>query len=218
MSLIDKLKSVFVVPDAGGGVQKDYPTPEKGSEMRKETNTKPIVVPLESSEKFMNILAKVMDDNNQPGFDYLEYKKAVLSIAKLQNMEESAQFKAAYAAAMSMDVQPNHLTDSAKKYLKILETEYQKFNQTANQFLETQVSSREQESIQLHQTIQQKEKQLQQLQTELDKHHKRIVEIESELQSAKSKVETNKTSFKIAYDQLVGKIHDDIQKMEQYLK
>ena len=32
------------------------------------------------------------------------------------------------------------------------------------------------------------------------------------------KVDGNKASFKLAYDQLVGQIRDDIQKMEQYLK
>jgi hypothetical protein len=220
MSIIDKLKSVFIVPDSASEAAGENAAGQEKATGNNEAEVKMKVVdvPMESSEKFIDILSKVLESNNQPGFDYLEYKKAVLSIAKLQNLEESAQFKTAYAAAMSMNVQPQQLTDSAKRYLMILETEFTKFNQTASQFLQNQVGAKELESSELKKTIQQKEAQLKQLQLELEKHHKRMNDIESELESAKIKVDTNKASFKLAYDQLVGQIRTDIQKMEQYLK
>ena len=219
MSFIDKFKSVFVVPETGTETPKDIAARQvSGEDDHSESHSKPDELTSETREKFSDILTQVLESNNQSGFDYLEYKKAVQSIAKLQNLEESAQFKTAYAAAMSMNVKPSQLMDSAKSYLMILETEFTKFNQSAGQFLQSQVSTKERESVQLNQAIQQKEKQLQQLQTELSQHHKRVKEIESELKSARSKVDGNKASFKLAYDQLVGQIRDDIQKMEQYLK
>jgi hypothetical protein len=217
MSIIDKIKSVFIEPDQNAETSKQV-DPGKTSSEQEIKMSRPIEVPLESNEKFTEILNKVLESHNQSGFDYLEYKKAVLSIAKLQNMEESAQFKTAFAAAMSMNVQPNHLIDSAKNYVNILETEFTKFNQTAGNFLQSQVTSREAESIQLTQVIKEKEKQLRQLEADLEKHNKRLSEIENEIKTAKTKVETNKTSFKIAYEQLVGQIKEDIRKMEQYLK
>jgi DNA repair exonuclease SbcCD ATPase subunit len=219
MSFVDKLKSVFIVADPSSETLKEVSAKASNpDETNKDDTVNPADVSVESSDKFMDILLQVLENSNQPGFDYLEFRKAVQSIAKLQNLEEATQFKSAYAAAMSMNVQPNQLVDSAKRYLMVLDTEYTKFNQTASQFLQTQVSSKEQESTQLNQTIQQKETQLAQLQSELEKHHKRLLEIDAELKSAKSKVDTNKSSFKLAYDQLVGQISNDIQKMEQYLK
>lgn len=217
MSFVDKLKSVFIVPGADSVTQNDTGSKQ---EVERETgkSSEPIEVTIESSDKFMDILSQVLEKSNPPGFDYLEYRKAVQSIAKMQNLEESAQYKTAYAAAMSMNVQPSQLIDSAKRSLILLETEFTKFNQTASKFLQTQVNSKEQESTQLKQIIQQKENQLLQLQAELDKHNKRMIEIDAELRSAKSKVDTNKASFKHAYDQLVDQIGSDIQKMEQYLK
>lgn len=106
MSLIDKLKSVFIVPDSGSESSGENIAGQEKTKGGKEEEVKIKVVdvPMESSEKFIDILSKVLESNNQPGFDYLEYKKAVQSIAKLQNLEESAQFKTAYAAAMSMNV------------------------------------------------------------------------------------------------------------------
>ena len=44
-----------------------------------------------SSEKFIELLSQVLEKNNQPGFDYLEYRKAVQSVAKLQSMDEPTQ-------------------------------------------------------------------------------------------------------------------------------
>lgn len=217
MSIIDKIKSVFIQPASDVENQKHESTGKVSSEPEIK-NSRPIDVPLESNEKFTEILSKVLESHNQSGFDYLEYKKAVHSIAKLQHMEESAQFKTAFAAAMSMNVQPNHLIDSAKNYVTILETEYTKFNQTAANFLQSQVSTRETESVQLTQLIKEKEKQLRQIEADLEKHNKRLSEIDNEIKTAKTKVETNKTSFKMAYEQLVGQIKDDIRKMEQYLK
>jgi chromosome segregation ATPase len=219
MSFVDKLKSVFVVPESTTNTQADEGSRKTNVDPPESEQSKVSAeVPLESSDRFMDILSQVLQDNNQAGFDYLEYRKAVQSIAKMQNLDEAAQFKTAYAAAMAMNIQPSTLIDSAKRYLSVLETEYTKFNQTATQFLQSQQSSKEQESVQLNQTIQQKEKQLAQLQSELEKHHKRLQELDSELKSAKTKVDTNKASFKFAYDQLVGQIGQDIQKMEQYLK
>lgn len=219
MSFIEKLKSVFVVTNDQANLNPNSSSSEQdGSPNQSITSGSNINISQGSQETFLQILADVLEKNNQAGFDYLEFRKAVQSISKLHTMEESTQFKTAFAAAQAMNVQPSNLIDSAKKYLLILEAENTQFNQTANQFLQEQLSSKENESSQLKDLIQQKEKQLSQLQEELEKHTKRLLDIEKELTGAKSKVESNKASFVGSYNQLVGQIRADIQKMEQYLK
>lgn len=220
MSIIDKLKAVFVVPS---NEQTNSSEIIGGTDPKRnvstETSTPPYVeISPKSNEAFLEILASVLEKNNQPGFDYLEFKKAIQSIARLNTMAEDAQYKTAYAAAQSMNVNPSNLINSAKQYLMVLEAEHTQFNQTANQYLQSQLNAKESESTQLKISVQNLEKQISQLQEELQKNKKRLLDIDKELSTARSKVESNKAGFVASYDQLVGQIKSDIQKMEQYLK
>lgn len=219
MSFLGKLKSVFIEPEKSGESTKEVKEfDQKLQTSNQQSSQVPTEVQFESIDKFAEILNQILEKNNQQGFDYLEYKKAIQSIGKLHNMEEGTQYKTAFAAATAMNVQPAHLLDSARKYLMLLENELTKFNQAAGQYMQSQVGIREQETGKLSQAIEQKTKQLNQIQSELEQHHKRLNEITSEISLIKTKVNRNKDSFKQAYDQLVGQISSDIQKMEQYLK
>ncbi|HRI00952.1 MAG TPA: hypothetical protein PK006_07870 [Saprospiraceae bacterium] len=223
MSILDKLKSVFVVsePETGGQTASgDVSAPKEQTKTGEptEVTSAPITVSGQSAEKFLEILAQVLEKNNQEGFDYLEYKKAVSSVAKLQAMDEATQYKTAYAAAQSMNVQPAFLIESAKKYLSVLAIEEKQFMQSAQQFLQNQVSSKENERVQLTQSIQQKENQIQQLLAEKAKAEQRVKVLQSELETAKQKVEVNKANFAASYQTFVEQIRTDIQKMELHLK
>ena len=74
----------------------------------------------------------------------------------------------------TLNVQPNTLIDSAKKYLSILEVEETNFNQSANNYLSQQVASKEAESKQLVLLIEQKSAQLKSLENELSQHETRL--------------------------------------------
>lgn len=218
MSFLEKLKGVFIVPDDKAGKAqsseaKSPAMPAGSGEYRGSSNAQP-----EDTETFLQILAEVIEKNDQPGFDYLEYKKAVQSIARLKHLDEPAQFKTAFAAAEALKVKPEGLIDSARKYISILEMEQTSFNQTASQFLQNQIKSKESESTELKRSISEKENQLEQLHRELEAHRSRLLAIETELSGAKAKVDANHAGFSKAYEQLVGQIRSDIQKMEQYLK
>ncbi len=217
MSFLDKLKSVFIEVDTKGEPQGSKEKEDNQAAIVGETAGQ-INYDHRPNEKFVEILSQVLENNNQPGFDYLEYKKAVLSVAKLQNLDEAGQFRTAFAAAQALGVQPSALIESAKKYLSILAAEEENFNRSANQYLSQQISSKEAETVQIKQAIQQKEQQVLQWQKELESHRSRLSQIESDLQQAKVKLESNKASFKASYRQCVDQITSDIRKMEQYLK
>lgn len=176
-----------------------------------------MISPGQASDKFIEILHQVLEKNNQPGFDYLEYKKAVQSVAKLQKDEEN-QFKTAFAAAQAMNVQPSSLTESAKKYLSLLQVEETNFNQSANQFLANQVSNKENEAKSIQNSIQSKREQIENLKKELEVSEKRLVSLKSEIESAKEKVDSNIANFKASYTTVIDQIKSDIQKMDTYLK
>ncbi|MEM1214943.1 MAG: hypothetical protein AAGJ82_04620, partial [Bacteroidota bacterium] len=76
--------------------------------------------------KFTDILLSAMDKADLEGFDYLEYKKSLQSLTKM-NMDEATAFKSAFAMAQTMGATPTKLVQSAQHYLNILQKEEEKF-------------------------------------------------------------------------------------------
>ena len=222
MPIFDKLKSIFVVSEDAKNTASVEQNTSNNSNTTVSTTapSEPIRVisPGQASDKFIEILHQVLEKNNQPGFDYLEYKKAVQSVAKLQKMDEENQFKTAFAAAKAMNVQPSSLTESAKKYLSLLQVEETNFNQSANQFLANQVSNKENEAKSIQNSIQSKREQIENLKKELEVSEKRLVSLKSEIESAKEKVDSNIANFEASYTTVIDQIKSDIQKMDTYLK
>lgn len=218
MPFLDKLKAVFIVPEDPKSSSTTNDRQEYTPSPKPTQNSGEPHVNNESNARFLEILAQVLEKNNQPGFDYLEFRKAVQSIAQMQHLDEPNQFKTAFAAAQAFNVDANTLFDSAKKYLNVLEAEQIQFNKTADQFLQNQLNQKQAESGQLKQTIRQAEEKLAQLQAQLDDDKKKLSALEGDLSNAQQKVDSNKAAFANAYQKVVQQIKDDLQKMETYLK
>lgn len=218
MPFLDKLKAVFVVPEDAKSTSNTTDRQEYTPSAKQTENASTATGNSESNARFLEILAQVLEKNNQPGFDYLEFRKAVQSIAQMQHLDEPNQFKTAFAAAQAFNVDAKTLFDSAKKYLNVLEAEQIQFNKTADQYLQNQLNQKQSESGQLKQTIKQAEEKLAQLQAQLDDDKKKLSALEGDLANAQNKVDSNKASFANAYQQVVQQIKDDLQKMENYLK
>ena len=218
MPFIDKLKAVFIVPEDPKSANSNKDSQEYTPSTKPIENTGTQGVNSESNARFLEILAQVLEKNNQPGFDYLEFRKAVQSIAQMQHLDEPNQFKTAFAAAQAFNVNADTLFDSAKKYLNVLEAEQIQFNKTADQYLQNQLNQKQTESGQLKQTIRNAEETLAQLQAKLDEDKKKLSALESDLSNDQLKVDSNKAAFESAYQQVVRQIKEDLQKMETYLK
>lgn len=218
MGFFDSLKSVFIVPEETGS--KPNNTQAAGTGSSAESSSHQVNVnetPKEITDQFYQILSGVLEKHNEPGFDYFEYRKALASVSKMQNLERDVQYKSAYAAAQALNVESKQLIDSAKKYLGVLELESTHFQQTAKQYLQEQEKSFEKETQQLKDQIQSKEKELEKLNLELANHNKRLLDIEGEITAARSRVELNQAGFNSSYIQLVKQIEEDIENMIKYL-
>lgn len=218
MPILDKIKSIFIVPDENASSsQMDQANSSSASSSNTSEQSK-VEVTGQPNEKFLEILAGVLEKNNLPGFDYFEYRKAVQSIAKLHTMDEATQYKTAYAAAQSMNVSHESLISSANKYLTLLEVEETNFNQSANNYLNQQLSSKKSEETQLQDQVQKITQQIDELKAKLEADKTRLTNLQEELGHVSQKVEANKANFKASYQNIVEEIRTDIQKMETYLK
>lgn len=229
MSMIKNLKSLFIVEDpnakkapaktlppkpenpASSSAPSDQPTPIKPSQPSE--GERPGVV----NKKFTEALLNALEKANQPGFDYLEFKKALQNLKKL-NMDDSTRFQSAYATAQSMNVTPTQLKDSAAHYLKVLATEQQNFDQALKGQQQRQIKDQQDQLPQLEAEVKKLEAQIKQLEEQIKKAKADQTRIRKSIERADVKLSNTKNDFMASYRTIADQIQQDVADMEQYLK
>jgi chromosome segregation ATPase len=168
-------------------------------------------------EKFMDILLKAMEDANLEGFDYLEYKRSMQSLSKM-DMDEKTRYQSAFAMAQTMGATPAQLIDSAEHYVQALKKEEEKFENALNHQREKHISAKQQALQELTATIRKKEEQIKRLQAEIAQHREELSATDQAIKEATERVESTKNDFIASYNHLVGQISADIEKMKRHLK
>jgi len=237
MSMFKKLKGLFVVedgtasPEPPKAVESKPQEPQsapKQSTKKSAPKTPQNSIPSAKPEinvassgkpdaKFVDVLLKAIEANNEEGFDYLEYKQALQNLNAM-DMDTQTKYQSALAMAKTMGVSSSKLIASAKRYVKVLKVEEGKFNQALIAQKTKQVKGRE-DNVKAHQkAITDKEAQIEKLQKEIEKHKVDLEKVKSEIQASASKVESTNKRFAVAYQSVQNQILKDIQNMEQYLK
>ncbi|MFN3490069.1 MAG: hypothetical protein ACK4YV_13095, partial [Emticicia sp.] len=176
------------------------------------------VVPTgKASDKFYEILFGAMETNNQAGFDYLEYKKSLQTLAKMP-MDEATRYGSAFAAAQAMGVSSQALNDSAQFYLNVLKAEDSKFQESVNAQRQKQIGSKEKAITDLDATIKAKGEQIAKLTQEIAVHQEDMSKMKAEISEAVVKIETTLSDFHATYSDLIGQIGQDVENMKKYLK
>ena len=169
------------------------------------------------SPKFTKILLEAIEKHNIEGFDYLEFKNSVRSLAKM-DMDEATKFKSAFAMAQTMGAKSSALLDSAKHYLNILAQEKKKFDSAAAQQMSSKIELKKKEIAQNEKAIQTKEAQIKKLEGEIAALRSKVGKADSSLKSEEAKVRKTQSDFVASYNNLYNQIQADIEKMTNYLK
>jgi hypothetical protein len=218
---IKKFKSVFVIEEEGATentVSQQHPAemtapPQKSSAQpvpTKSTNG-------HLSEKFVEILASALENNNQDGFDYFEFRQSLKNLAKMP-MDEQTRFQSAYAMAQTMGVTSSKLIESAKHYLGVLSGEQTRFSEAHAQQKAKLIGNREDEATNLEAGMRQKAEQIKQLTQEIEVNRQKSEQIRKEISESTVKIETTKADFEATFTNVVAQINDDMSKIQQYLK
>ena len=168
-------------------------------------------------DKFVEVLLQAMERANLPGFDYLEYKKSLQNLEKM-NFDEAMRFQTAYAAAQSMGVTPQQLTESAQHYLNALQQEQDKFTAAVEKQQQEQVGSREGELQRLDKLLKEQEAKIKSLQESMEKTRARQQETKKDIEESRGKIAATAADFRKTYATIAESITADIEKMRQYLK
>lgn len=225
-SLWKNIKSVFVVEDETlvKNAQKQSAkakTPPAQSTVPSKNN--PIIEqsaagqPGKVTSKFVDVLLGAMEKANMEGFDYLEYKQSLSSLAKMP-MDEKTKYQSAFAMAQTMGATPQKLIDSATHYINVLKQEEHKFEKALANQVDGQISSKKGQIQQLDSVIKEKAEQIKRLTEEITHHQQQIDKLNNEISKSSAKVETTKNNFIASYNKLVAQIHSDVGNMKEYLK
>ncbi|HMW39216.1 MAG: hypothetical protein K1X68_06145 [Saprospiraceae bacterium] len=217
MGILDKIKSVFIVPEDNPGSANTVAASSTATTSQ-DTQDTGVSMSSENRQKFYELLSGILEKNNLPGYDYLEYKKALQSVAKLANMDEANVYRTVFAAAQAMNVDVAHLMSTANSYLSVLETEQAKFHQAADKFLADQVQNKSSDIKSTQQKLDDSKKQLETLHREIEELEKNLAILTSDLSQVQAKIAANKADFNSNYVSFVDEIRKDIQKMKQYLQ
>ncbi|MFT4534708.1 MAG: hypothetical protein ACJA1A_001995 [Saprospiraceae bacterium] len=167
--------------------------------------------------KFVDILLKAVEKDNLEGFDYLEYKSSLQSLAGM-DMDESTRYKSALAMAKTMGATPSKLIKTAQHYLNTLEKEKSKFQDALKGQTSKQVTGKESSINKISETIAKKNQRILDLQKEIEADTAKVKTMKVDIDQAVAKVQATSDSFHYAYNVVTGQILADVEKMENYLK
>jgi chromosome segregation ATPase len=167
-------------------------------------------------ERSIKALAKALEKNNLPGFDYIEFKQA---LGRLQDMDmdEPTAFRSAFATASTVGLTKEKLLKTAEHYRKVLNKEKQQFDDSLNRQMEQRVSSKQQEVEKLKKQIEEHKAKIRQLQEKVERAQATIDHADEHIQDAKSKLMDTKEKFDHALQSIVNEIEKDIENIGTYL-
>ena len=162
-------------------------------------------------------LLKALEDNNQPGFDYFEYKRSLKSLEKLQ-MDEATKYQSAFATAATMDVTLDKLLASIEFYKKILLQEEANFLKASKEQYTLNVENKKADITKISNLIKDKSQKIQMLTDEIREHQKSQEQMTEYINVAESKIKTTENNFRYSLEDLTTQMENDLNKLKQYIK
>jgi len=221
--MLKKFKSLFVIED-GDTASDDKISSESSPKPKKETSTSAFEVSTNVTgtgagkvqDKFLEALFTALESNNLEGFDYMEFKDFLKSLANVP-MDDSTRYKSAFATAQTMGATKDKILSSAKHYLSVLASEQSKFQEALQGQRERNLTGKQDEIKQLGITIDQNQKDIEKLKADMEAHRQRITSLEQEISSATEKLGQTADDFNATYKALVSQIQSDVQNIESHL-
>jgi len=218
--MLKNLKSLFVISE------EEQKSPGTESQPAKQTETAAkttVVTPPASDSKgkvdnnILDKLIQALEDNNQPGFDYFEFRKAILSLNPLQ-MEEAVKYQSTFATAATVGVTLNKLLDSIEFYQKVLQNEENNFNKAIKEQTALNISSKVTEREKVSLAIKDKNEKILKLTEEIKKHESEILALSTAIESSELKIKETSLNFERSLNVIKSQLEQDTVKLKQYIK
>lgn len=169
-----------------------------------------------ADERSLELLISTLEEQDLPGFDYIEFKRAVVALQRM-GLDESTSYKSAFTTAATMGLSKEKLLESAQYYCHLLEQEQARFEAALQSRREREITARENQIARLKDQIERHRAEIARLQDELGHYLNEIERTETLRQAEEQKLERAQTAFDQTRQALLRSIQQDIEHLHRYL-
>ncbi|MFK7980981.1 MAG: hypothetical protein AB8G86_13430 [Saprospiraceae bacterium] len=170
----------------------------------------------ELEQKFVSLFIKTLEKNNQPGFDYIEFKQSLGVMAKM-NIDESTAIRSAFATASTVGLTKKKLMESANYYAKVINQEKEHFDAALAKRINQKVGGKVKEVEKLKEQIIKYKEKIAQLSAQIEKHQHTIDTADEQIQAEKEKIIGTQNNFERTHENFIEQIKTDIDNFNTYL-
>jgi hypothetical protein len=222
--MFKKIKSLFIVEEAGGASSNsESPSSGQTTVVTSGSNQNSSPTPqhtepgnIKPDSKFTDLLLKAIESNNMEGFDYLEYKNSLRSVANVIP-DESMRYKSAFEMAKTMGLSKEKLIQSANQYLNILVNEDKKFKEALENQKSKQIQGRSDQLASIEKSIVEKQQLIEKMKKEIETSTQQLDTIKNEINDAVVKIDVTNQQFVASYNLVYNQIYSDIEKIKANL-
>lgn len=167
-------------------------------------------------ERSLEFLSNAVEKNNLPGFDYFEFKRAVMALEQMK-LDEATCFKSAFTTAATVGLTKDKLIETAGYYRNVLMKEKEHFDKALESQNDTKITSREQEIKRLRDQIERHKAEISRLQDEVAGYLNEIDQSETAVKQEAEKLEKTKSAFEQTHQSVLLQIDKDVERMHKYL-
>jgi chromosome segregation ATPase len=179
--------------------------------------TKALFASEELDDRSLEFLSQALEQNNLPGFDYLEYKKAITALLAINQGDLAAAHQNAFATASVMGLTKAKLLETAAYYRNLLEREKAKFDEALETQTQLRVHSKTADIHRLQDQIARHQAEINRLQEEIVQYTDRKQAAETSLQQEQEKLHKTHSNFEKTHAALLLQLDRDIEQIHQYL-
>lgn len=221
--MLKNLKSLFIVEEEAPASEENKAESPKSTPKAVES-TSPVAATAPAPAVYaggidqvvLEKLLKAIEDNNQSGFDYLEFRRSLKALEQLP-IDEATKFKTTFATAATMGVTVEQMLGSIAFYQKVLETEEDNFHKATKNQTNVNIDAKHQERQVLVDLISQKKKTIAQLNEEIAQHEIQMAELSQFIEGAEAKIGETIGKFDGTLNYLKNQMAQDIEKIKQYV-
>jgi DNA repair exonuclease SbcCD ATPase subunit len=167
-------------------------------------------------ERSLDFLTASIEKNNLPGFDYFEFKRAVVTLIGME-IEESTAYKSAFATAATLGLTKEKLVETATYYQNIIFKEKEQFDAALQNQNATKVNARQDEIKRLRDQIERHKTDIVRLQDEIAGYLTQIDTAESAAKTESEKLTKAQNAFESTHKALGLQIDRDIENIHKYI-
>lgn len=164
----------------------------------------------------LEFLLNSLEKNNLPGFDYLEFKKAIHALTGL-SMEEATAYKSAFTTASTMGLTKEKLLESANYYRSVLEKEEAGFEKALEGQQETKIGSKKQEVERLLNQENRHAQEIRRLQEEAAAYRVQVELLNEQMDAEAQRLEKLKAGFHATLLSVLTQMDGDIEKLHRHV-